>query len=66
MVLKVKIIKYWREPIKIHLQDAQSRGLINGDIVDTFNKKGKCLAGVIISNEVMKGVVFLPLRGMIQ
>jgi len=48
-----------REPIKIHLQDAQSRGLINGDIVEVFNKRGKCLAGVIISNEVMKGVVFL-------
>ena len=49
-----------REPIKIHPQDAQTRGLVDGDVVEVFNKRGKCLAGVIISNEVMKGVVFLP------
>ena len=49
-----------REPIKIHPQDAQTRRLVNGDIVEVFNKRGKCLAGVIVSNEVMKGVVFLP------
>ena len=49
-----------REPIKIHPQDAQTRKLKNGDIVEVFNKRGKCLAGVIISEEVMKGVVFLP------
>ena len=49
-----------REPIKIHPQDAQIRRLVDGDIVEVFNKRGKCLAGVIISNEVMKGIVFLP------
>ena len=49
-----------REPIKINPKDALSRGLKNGDIVEVYNKRGKCLAGVIISNEVMKGVVFLP------
>jgi biotin/methionine sulfoxide reductase len=49
-----------REPIKINPKDALSRGLKNGDIVEVYNKRGKCLAGVTISNEVMKGVVFLP------
>ena len=52
--------KLGREPIKIHPQDAQARRLVDGDIVEVFNKRGKCLAGVIVSNEVMKGVVFLP------
>ena len=51
---------FGREPIKIHPQDAQARRLVDGDIVEVFNKRGKCLAGVIVSNEVMKGVVFLP------
>jgi biotin/methionine sulfoxide reductase len=49
-----------REAIKINPEDAKSRDLNNGDIVEVFNKRGKCLAGVIISKEVMKGVVFLP------
>ena len=48
-----------REPIKINPKDALSRNIKNGDIVEVYNKRGKCLAGVIISNEVMKGVVFL-------
>ena len=49
-----------REPIKINPKDALSRGLKNGDIVEVYNKRGKCLAGVTISNEVMERVVFLP------
>ena len=48
-----------REPIKINKEDAISRNIKNGDIVEVYNKRGKCLAGVIISSEVMKGVVFL-------
>ena len=49
-----------REPLKIHPQDALYRNLKNGDVVEVYNKRGKCLAGVTISNEVMKGVIFLP------
>ena len=49
-----------REAIKINPKDAYSRNLKNGDIVEVFNKRGKCLAGVTISKEVMEGVVFLP------
>ena len=48
-----------REPIKINKEDAIARNIKNGDIVEVYNKRGKCLAGVIISSEVMKGVVFL-------
>ena len=49
-----------REAVKIHSQDALTRKLKDGDIVEIFNKRGRCLAGVVISKEVMKGVVFLP------
>ena len=49
-----------REAVKIHPQDALARKLKNGDIVEIFNKRGKCLAGVIVSQEVMQGVIFLP------
>ena len=49
-----------REPVKIHPHDALTRKLKDGDIVEIFNKRGKCLAGVVISKEVMKGVIFLP------
>ena len=49
-----------REPIKINPKDALFRDLKNGDIVEVYNKRGKCLAGVTISNEVMERVVFLP------
>jgi len=49
-----------REPIKINPEDAIARGIVEGDIVEVFNKRGKCLAGAIISKEVMQGVVFLP------
>ena len=49
-----------REPVKINPKDADSRNLKDGDIVEIFNKRGKCLAGVVRSLEVMPGIVFLP------
>ena len=44
----------------INPNDAQIRNLKNNDIVKIFNDRGSCLAGLIISNDVMEGVVFLP------
>ena len=46
-----------REPVEINPNDAKSRGLKNGDIVKLFNDRGACLAGVIIDEKVMPGVV---------
>lgn len=48
-----------REPVRIHPEDANSRGLENGDIVRIFNDRGELLAGVVISEEVNPGVVQL-------
>ena len=46
-----------REPIMLHPEDAKARGLANGDIVRVFNHRGACLGGVIIDDQVMRGVV---------
>ena len=46
-----------REPVEINPIDAKSRNLKNGDIVKLFNDRGACLAGVIINERVMPGVV---------
>jgi biotin/methionine sulfoxide reductase len=46
-----------REPIRISLVDAASRGIRNGDIVRVFNERGALLAGVIVTYELRPGVV---------
>ena len=45
-----------REPLRLHPEDAGARGLADGDIVRVFNERGACLAGVVISDAVMRGV----------
>ena len=49
-----------REALKINPEDASKRKLKNNDIVKVFNERGSCLAGIIISEEVMPGIIFLP------
>ena len=46
-----------REPVEINPFDAEDRDLKNGDIVKLFNDRGSCLAGVVIEEKVMRGVV---------
>jgi len=46
-----------REPLTLHPLDAEARGIRAGDIVKVFNNRGACLAAVIVSDEVMQGVV---------
>lgn len=48
-----------REPIWINPKDAKSKGIKNGDIVRVFNKRGEVLAGALITNRVIQGVVKL-------
>ena len=49
-----------REPLLINPNDAKIRNLKNDDIVKVFNDRGSCLAGIKISDDVMEGIVFLP------
>jgi biotin/methionine sulfoxide reductase len=49
-----------REPLTINPRDAAARGIRGGDIVRVFNDRGACLAGAVVSESVMPGVVVLP------
>jgi biotin/methionine sulfoxide reductase len=48
-----------REPVFINPRDAASRGITSGDIVELSNERGRCLAGAVVSEVVMPGVVRL-------
>lgn len=48
-----------REPVLIHPEDAQLRGIADGAVVELFNERGRCLAGARITDEVQRGCVFL-------
>ncbi|HSF94596.1 MAG TPA: molybdopterin-dependent oxidoreductase, partial [Thermohalobaculum sp.] len=48
-----------REPMVMHPDDAAQRGIADGDVVRVFNDRGACLAGVILSDTIMRGVVQL-------
>jgi biotin/methionine sulfoxide reductase len=47
------------EPIEMNPADAAARGLRDGDIVRVFNDRGSCLCGVVITPDVMQGVVIV-------
>jgi biotin/methionine sulfoxide reductase len=46
-----------REAIRMHPQDARSRGIVAGDVVRVFNDRGACLAGALLDDGLMPGVV---------
>ncbi|MGX9356745.1 molybdopterin-dependent oxidoreductase [Roseobacteraceae bacterium S113] len=48
-----------REPVLLHPEDAASRGIVDGDIVELFNSRGRCLAGARVSDGILRGTVFL-------
>jgi biotin/methionine sulfoxide reductase len=48
-----------REPAWINPADAAARGIAAGDLVELFNARGRCLAGALVSEDVMPGVVRL-------
>ncbi len=49
-----------REPIRINPEDAEARGVGDGDIVRVFNDRGATLAAAVITDRVRPGVVVLP------
>lgn len=48
-----------REPVLIHPDDAALRGISEGEVVEIFNDRGRCLAGAKLTDEVQQGCVFL-------
>jgi len=47
------------EPIEINPKDAARRNLKDGDIVRVFNDRGSCLCGVVVTEDIMVGVVVI-------
>ena len=46
-----------REPIVMHPVDAQSRGIDDGDVVMVTSARGRCLAGVKLTQDIRAGCV---------
>ncbi len=46
-----------REPCLINPADAGKRGIADGDVVRVFNDRGQILAGAVVTDDVMEGVV---------
>ena len=57
--LREKYAVKGREPILINKADAKKIGVKNGDVVRVFNKRGEVLAGAVVTNDIMQGVVRL-------
>lgn len=57
--LREKYAVKGREPILINKADAKKIGIKNGDVVRVFNKRGEVLAGAVVTNDIMQGVVRL-------
>ena len=49
-----------RAPLSIGRADAAARGIQDGDIVRVHNDRGACLAGAVLTDGLMAGVVQLP------
>ena len=48
-----------REQIRIHPQDADSRGIRNGDVVRVFNDRGACLAAAHVDDAMAPHVLMM-------
>lgn len=49
-----------REACRLNPEDAAARGIATGDVIRMFNDRGACLAGAVVSDDVMRGVIALP------
>ncbi|MGD0678104.1 MAG: molybdopterin-dependent oxidoreductase [Polyangiaceae bacterium] len=48
-----------RDPVYLNADDAAARGIATGDLVELFNDRGRCLAGAIVTRDIMPGVARL-------
>jgi biotin/methionine sulfoxide reductase len=48
-----------REPVRLHPRDAAARGIRDGALVRIHNDRGACLAGAVIDEGVMPGVLVM-------
>ena len=43
----------------MHPEDAEGRGIKDGDVIRIYNERGACLAGVTLSDDLRPGVMQL-------
>ncbi|MCC6945651.1 MAG: hypothetical protein IT335_13795, partial [Thermomicrobiales bacterium] len=48
-----------REPARLHPADAARRGIADGDVILLRSDKGSCLAGAVLTDGILEGVVQL-------
>jgi biotin/methionine sulfoxide reductase len=48
-----------REPVYLNPSDASVRGILDGDVVELFNDRGRCLAGAIVTADIAPNVARL-------
>ena len=48
---------YLYEPVWINPGDTTARGIVDGDIVNVYNERGRVLGGAYVSERVMPGAV---------
>jgi trimethylamine-N-oxide reductase (cytochrome c) len=48
-----------REPVRMNRQDAEARGIADGDLVEIRNERGAVIAGAVLSDDIMPGVMSL-------
>jgi len=46
-----------REPVQINYEDAEELGIIDGDIVELYNQRGRMLAGAHVTADIVRGVL---------
>ncbi|MES0882446.1 molybdopterin-dependent oxidoreductase [Roseibium sp. SCP14] len=46
-----------REPVRINSEDAAARGIDDGDLVELYNDRGTVIAGAVVSDDIMPGVI---------
>ncbi len=46
-----------REPVRLNSKDAAERGIKDGDLVELFNDRGTVIAGAVISDDIIPGVM---------
>jgi trimethylamine-N-oxide reductase (cytochrome c) len=50
---------YLYEPAWINPEDAESRGINDGDVIKIFNERGGLLAGALVTERVRSGVLYI-------
>ena len=55
-----------RQHVLISVEDAADKGIKNGDLVELSNSRGALIAGAVVTDKIMKGVVSLEEGNWIQ